>query len=245
MRWFIELSYDGGAYHGWQIQPGTSTVQGVLNEALSRILRTPIETLGAGRTDTGVNAEQMYAHFDTHVAIDSDQLAFRLNRLLPADIAIKRILRVADDAHARFDATSRTYHYFVCHAKAPFRRHYAYRVPFALDYALMNQAARILLQVDDFTSFSKLHTQTATNRCRVVQAEWVEAEPDLWCFEICADRFLRNMVRAIVGTLIDVGRGRLSLEEFSNVIAQKDRCAAADSVPPHALFLYSITYPYL
>lgn len=246
MRYFIYLSYDGHAYHGWQIQPNADTVQERLNKALSTLMRRNIETMGAGRTDAGVNASMMVAHFDHETDMsraELDQLRYRLNRILPPDIAIQRIVPVAEEAHARFSAISRTYHYYVYTAKSPFRRHYAMRLPYAVDFAAMNHAAQMLLTTDDFTSFSKLHTDVKTNICRVTHTHWEEVEPDLWRFTITADRFLRNMVRAVVGTLLDVGRGRLSEQDMADIIAQKNRCAAGDSVIGEALFLADISYP--
>lgn len=243
MRYFAYFSYSGLHYHGWQIQPNANSVQEELNRALSTLLREPILTTGAGRTDAGVSARLMVAHFDTTAAFDPAQLAYKLNRLLPADIAVTRIRPVAPTAHARFDATSRTYHYFVYKAKDPFRSTFAARFDYPIDFQKMNAAAQILLDERDFTSFSKTHTDVKTNICHVTHARWEEVEPGLWRFEITADRFLRNMVRAVVGTLIDVGRGRLSVDDFRTVIHQKDRCAAAESVPANALFLVGITYP--
>lgn len=246
MRYFIYLSYDGRSYHGWQIQPNADSVQERLNKSLSTLLRSEIEVTGAGRTDAGVNASMMIAHFDYGVRMtttDLEQLTYKLNRILPPDIAIQRIVPVADDAHARFSATSRTYHYYVYTAKCPFRRHYAMRLPYTVDFDTMNRAAEILLKTTDFTSFSKLHTDAKTNNCHVTRAIWEETESGLWRFTITADRFLRNMVRAVVGTLLDVGRGRLSLDDMVRIIQQKDRCAAGDSVMGEALFLADIQYP--
>lgn len=247
MRYFITLSYDGAAYHGWQVQPNAVTVQQRLNECLSTLLRTPVETVGAGRTDAGVNAHCMVAHFDYECAepekeLDGAQLTFKLNRILPRDIAVQRVERVRDDAHARFDAKSRTYHYWVYIRKTPFLRHYATQLHFPVDFDRMNEAAEVLLHTSDFTSFSKLHTDVKTNICRVSRARWTTEDGNLWMFEITADRFLRNMVRSVVGTLLDVGRGRLSLDEFKQVIERKDRCAAGESMPGHALSLVDITY---
>lgn len=242
MRYFIYLSYDGTNYHGWQIQPNAISVQQCLNESLSTLLRQNIEVTGAGRTDAGVHAHLMVAHFDTEAEVDTDWLVFKLNRLLPPDISVSNIVRVRDHAHARFDAKARTYHYWVYTKKNPFRRAYAARITFPLDFEKMNQAAALLLDVSDFTSFSKLHTDTKTNICRVTHAEWTQVEDDLWRFEITADRFLRNMVRAVVGTLVEVGRGRLSLDDFKDVIASKNRCAAGDSMPGNALSLVDIRY---
>lgn len=241
MRYFIYLSYDGARYHGWQIQPNGISVQEVLGKALSTLLHEPIEVTGAGRTDAGVNASLMVAHFDTTQEVN-EQLAYRLNKFLPQDLAISNIRKVKDDAHARFSATSRTYHYYVITAKSPFEP-YAYRFPQPLDFEKMNEAANTLFDYIDFTSFSKLHTDVKTNNCRIMHAEWTQVSPIKWQFTIKADRFLRNMVRAIVGTLLDVGRGVLTIEQFREIIEKKDRCSAGMSVPGHALFLADITYP--
>ena len=242
MRYFIYLSYDGSNYHGWQIQPNASSVQERLNVALSTLLRTTIEVTGAGRTDAGVHARLMVAHFDVEHEIDGDWLTAKLNRFLPQDIAVHKIVRVKDEAHARFDAKSRTYYYWIYTEKNPFLRYYATRITYPLDFDKMNQAAAILKDVQDFTSFSKLHTDTKTNICHITHAQWVKLDDNFWRFEITADRFLRNMVRAIVGTLIQVGRGALSLEEFKEVIACKDRCAAGDSMPGNSLSLVDVVY---
>ncbi len=250
MRYFINLSYDGKNYHGWQIQPGAISVQEVLNKALSTLLREQIEVVGAGRTDAGVNASMMIAHFDGPPTpeggekkdIDLVQLRYRLNKLLPQDIAIHDIYPVADDAHARFSATSRTYHYYVTTEKSPFEP-YAYRFPQPLDFDKMNEACKVLFDYIDFTSFSKLHTDVKTNNCKIMEAKWEQVSPIKWQFTITADRFLRNMVRAIVGTLLDVGRGAITIDDFRKIIEKKDRCSAGTSVPGNALFLSNITYP--
>lgn len=242
-RYFVFFSYDGTAYHGWQVQPNADSVQERLNKSLSTLLREPIETVGAGRTDAGVHAAAMAAHFDCKRILDGEWLTDKLNRILPQDIAVDRVVPVRPDAHARFDALLRTYHYFVYTRKQPFRRHFATRLHFTPDFELMNQAAERLLHVSDFTSFSKLHTDVKTNICHVTAAKWEEIEPGLWRFEITADRFLRNMVRAVVGTLLEVGRGRMTLQDFEGVVAQKNRCAAGDSVPGNALFLVDVVYP--
>ena len=242
MRFFIYFSYDGARYHGWQIQPNGISVQEVLGKALSTLLREPIEVTGAGRTDAGVNASMMVAHFDCQQTTDNGQLAYRLNKLLPSDIAVQKIVPVTPDAHARFSATSRTYHYYIITAKTPFEP-YAYRFPQPLDFDKMNEAAQTLFDYTDFTSFSKLHTDVKTNNCRIMFAQWEQVSPIKWQFTITADRFLRNMVRAIVGTLLDVGRGVLTIEQFREIIEKKDRCSAGTSVPGNALFLADITYP--
>lgn len=243
MRYFIYLSYDGTAYHGWQVQPNAVSVQQKLNECLAKLLRGKnTDVTGAGRTDAGVHAHMMVAHFDIDEELDGAWLTDKLNRILPQDIAVSKVLRVNDQAHARFDAKARTYHYWIYTKKDPFNRQYATRITFPLDFNKMNEAAACLLTVSDFTSFSKLHTDVKTNICKVTHAEWTNVEGDVWQFEITADRFLRNMVRAVVGTLIEVGRGRLSLEDFKAVVAQKNRCAAGDSMPGNALSLVDIRY---
>lgn len=246
MRYFIHFSYDGTHYCGWQIQPHAVSVQETLQRGLSTLLRREVEVVGAGRTDTGVHARRMVAHFDMpseSVPLDGPQLVYKLNKLLPPDIAIWRVEPVADGLHARFSATSRTYHYFIHTRKSPFLRAYSWHMYGELDFPRMNEAARVLLDYRDFTSFSKLHTDTKTNDCLVTEARWDEVEPGAWRFTITANRFLRNMVRAIVGTLVEVGRGKLSVEGFRQVIEARDRCRAGESVPGHALFLVDVTYP--
>lgn len=242
MRYFITLSYDGTNYHGWQVQPGADSVQARLNDALSKLLGGNVECVGAGRTDAGVHASMMVAHFDTERELDCEQFAFRMNRIVPRDIAVQKVEKVGDEMHARFSATSRTYNYYVYTRKNPYRRHYAVQLHFEPDYAAMNDAASVLLETEDFTSFSKVNNDQKTNICNVTRAEWVQVEDDLWRFEITANRFLRNMVRAVVGTLLEVGRGKMSKEEFCRVISQKDRCSAGESVPGNALFLVDIKY---
>ena len=242
MRFFITLSFDGTNYHGWQIQPNSDSVQQRLQEALSTLLRQPIEVVGAGRTDTGVHARMMVAHFDWEELIDGKQLAYKLNKFLPQDIAVQEVRLVDEEMHARFSATSRTYHYFIHMRKDPFLQAYSWQVPFKLDFEKMNEAAKVLLEYKDFTSFSKVNTDTKTNLCDVKEAFWEEIAPDRWRFTITANRFLRNMVRAIVGTLVEVGRGRLRLEDVRRIIETKDRCSAGESVPAKGLFLVDIKY---
>lgn len=242
MRFFITLSFDGTNYHGWQIQPNSDSVQQRLQEALSTLLRQPIEVVGAGRTDTGVHARMMVAHFDWEEPIDGKQLAYKLNKFLPQDIAVQEVRLVDEEKHARFSATSRTYHYFIHMRKDPFQQAYSWQVPFKLDFEKMNEAAKVLLEYKDFTSFSKVNTDTKTNLCDVKEAFWEEIAPDRWRFTITANRFLRNMVRAIVGTLVEVGRGRLRLEDVRRIIEAKDRCSAGESVPAKGLFLVDIKY---
>ncbi len=255
MRYFIELSYDGTAYCGWQVQPNGESVQGTLQRALSLLLREEVTVTGAGRTDAGVHAAIMVAHFDIYAPLPTpparkggekqtacDYLVYRLNGVLPHDIAILRIYPVADDMHARFSARARTYYYYVHTRKSPFLRDRSWRLAKAPDFDAMNRAAAILLSYEDFTSFSKVNTDTKTNICHVRAARWVQLSDYEWRFEIIADRFLRNMVRAIVGTLMEVGRGQLTLEGFRQVIERKDRSAAGDSVPARGLFLQNVEY---
>ncbi len=242
-RYFIYFSYDGAAYHGWQVQPNAVTVQQVLEEALGKIMRTPVPLTGAGRTDSGVNAALMVAHADFECEVDTKHLVYKLNRILPPDIAVNDIRRVKDSAHARFDAVSRRYSYRVVTAKSPFLRRYSCRVAADIDFQAMNSAAELLYEYTDFTSFSKLHTDVKTNNCKVTYAAWRNVGENEWVFEIEADRFLRNMVRAIVGTLLLVGRGKLSLDGFRNVIEQKERGVAGDSAMGEALFLVGVEYP--
>ena len=242
MRYFIYLAYDGTNYHGWQIQPNGASVQETLMKALSTFLRRDIEIVGAGRTDAGVHAKLMIAHFDFEEELDCKAVTDKLNRLLPPDISVFEVRKVRLDAHARFDATYRTYKYYVTTRKDPFNRHYAWRLFNELDFAKMNEAAKILFEYIDFTSFSKLHTDVKTNNCRIIHAEWTQRSEYEWVFTIQADRFLRNMVRAVVGTLVEVGRGKMTLEDFRKVIEKKDRCSAGNSVPGHALFLVDVGY---
>ena len=242
-RYFIYFSYDGAAYHGWQVQPNAVTVQQVLEEALAKLVRQPVPLMGAGRTDAGVNAACMVAHGDFPAEVDCAQLVYKLNRILPPDIAVSDVRRVRDDAHARFDAISRRYNYRVVTAKSPFARRYACRVMPDVDFEAMNRAAEILYEYTDFTSFSKLHTDVKTNNCKVTHAAWRRVGEHEWVFEIEADRFLRNMVRAIVGTLLLVGRGKLDIDGFRAVIENKARGEAGDSAPGEALFLVNVEYP--
>lgn len=245
-RYFMHLAYRGASFHGWQSQPNATSVQETIEAALSKILRRPISITGAGRTDAGVNARRMVAHFDATEIADRGRVIAGLNSLLGKDIAIYDIVKVADDAHARFDATSRTYHYYVTSEKSPFFYPLSWKAPGSLDYEAMNRAAKLLLTTDDFTSFSKLHTDTKTNICDVTRAEWLPiGDGEGHVFVITADRFLRNMVRAVVGTLVDVGRGKLSEDGFRRIIDAKDRCAAGTSMPAEALFLWDVEYPYV
>lgn len=245
MRYFLKLAYNGANYHGWQSQPNAVSVQECIEKALSMVLRMPIAITGAGRTDAGVNAAVMYAHFEVEQPIaDTATLVMRLNSILGKDIAIYDVIPVHDEAHARFDATARTYKYFVHTEKSPFLYPFSWKATSKLDFQKMNEAAELLKNYTDFTSFSKLHTDVATNNCKITHARW-EQEGDQWVFTITADRFLRNMVRAIVGTLVDVGRGKLTIEQFCDVIEKKDRCSAGTSMPGNALFLWKVEYPYI
>lgn len=242
-RYFIYLSYDGTNYHGWQIQPNGISVQEVLMKALSTFLRKPIEVVGAGRTDAGVHARLMVAHFDFDTELDCATVVDKLNRLLPPDVAVHRVRRVKSDAHARFDATYRTYKYYITTCKDPFSRAFSWRIFQTLDFEKMNEAAQTLFDYIDFTSFSKLHTDVKTNNCKMMYARWEQIGEHNWVFTIQADRFLRNMVRAVVGTLVEVGKGKLTVEGFRKVIEEKNRCSAGTSVPGNALFLVDVGYP--
>jgi tRNA pseudouridine38-40 synthase len=249
-RYFIELAYNGTNYHGWQTQPNAITVQELLDKALSTLLRIPIETVGAGRTDTGVHAKQLYAHLD--VAEDNqdrveDEVIIKergLNALLPYDIAVKRIIAVHADAHARFDATQRSYEYHIHFEKDPFLQNLSWQVRDIPNVGLMNKAATIIMEYTDFSAFSKSNTQVFTNNCKITRAEWIMDNGKL-TFHISADRFLRNMVRAIVGTLMEVGKGNIQPEEVRNIIESKNRSNAGTSVPACGLYLTEVKYPYI
>lgn len=243
MRYFIYLEFDGTAYCGWQIQPGAPSVQESLERSLFTFLREPVSVTGAGRTDAGVHAQLMVAHFDLAEERDCQWMKAKLNGILPPDIAVHRIVPVRPDAHARFDARRRTYLYYVSLDKSAFNRSYSWHMTNEPDFGLMNQAAMKLLDTVDFTSFSKLHTDTKTNNCHVTEARWQRLDDGRWVFRISADRFLRNMVRAIVGTLMQVGRHQITLDEFQQVIDSHDRCRAGDSAPALGLFLADIDYP--
>lgn len=238
----MTFSYDGTRYHGWQIQPNGDSVQERLQWALSTLLRENITVTGAGRTDAGVHARKMVAHFDRKNMVDCSQLAYKLNKILPCDIAVQRVEQVSDDMHARFSATSRTYHYYIHTEKNPFLRAYSCELHYPLDFMKMNVAARLLLEYEDFGAFCKSHADVKTTICHIMVAEWHIISDTSWYFEITANRFLRNMVRAVVGTLIDVGRGRLSIDEFRKVIEGKQRTEAGESMPANALFLEDIRY---
>ncbi|MCW2120177.1 tRNA pseudouridine(38-40) synthase TruA [Flavobacterium sp. 7A] len=244
MRYFIKLAYNGTPYHGWQYQPNAVSVQEILNNALSVILNTEINAMGAGRTDTGVHAREMFAHFDYEQTIDSQKLVHKLNSYLPKDIAIYDIISVANEAHCRFDATKRTYQYHINTVKDVFLDRQSWFLKQKLDIGLMNQASQILFNHINFQCFSKVNTDVNTFDCTIFEAEWQEKGSNL-VFTISANRFLRNMVRAIVGTMVNVGMNKISLEDFENIIKSKSRDKAGTSVPAHGLYLTKIVYPYL
>lgn len=267
-RYFMRLAYNGLPFHGWQRQPGVSTVQQSLEEAMATVLRLPeVAVTGAGRTDAGVSAARMVAHFDLPADLpvtgEAEAGVLRaLNSLLAPSIVVYKIWEVDSQAHARFDAVSRTYRYFAHTVRSPFTGGMSWLAPANLDFEAMNRAAALLLETEDFTSFSKLHTDVKTNICHVTHAAWrsqgggdcececeglanaTTTKPTLWVFEITADRFLRNMVRAVVGTLVEVGRGKMTIDGFRDVIERRDRCAAGTSMPAGPLFLHDIKYPY-
>lgn len=251
-RWFMRLSYRGADFCGWQRQPSSPSVQQTLEESLQTILRRPVPVTGAGRTDTGVNARVMWVHFDARIGeFEPPALIKALNQLCGRNIAVAELRKVHSDAHARFDAVSRTYRYIVLFEKNPFLSGLAWRCFSRLDMEAMNRAASLLPAVSDFTSFAKLHSDAKTNLCNVTEARWNTLTDDgeiRWpvdgiVFTVTADRFLRNMVRAIVGTLVDVGRGKLTLPRFVEIIEAKDRCAAGQSMPAEALYLWDVRYP--
>jgi tRNA pseudouridine38-40 synthase len=243
-RYFIFISYKGTSYHGWQIQPNSITVQKILDDALSVILRENITTTGAGRTDTGVHAMIFCAHFDSISPdlISIGNVVYRLNRYLPKDISVSSIIKVIPEANARFSAISRTYKYFISRIKDPFFDNSSWFLHGSLNAETMNEACQVLLKHSDFTSFSKLDSGAKTNFCKIYYAAWEETENRL-VFTIKADRFLRNMVRAIVGTMVDLGFNKLTVKEFDNIILAKDRCRAGKSAPAKGLFLTDIQYP--
>lgn len=246
MRYFVRFAYNGTDFHGSQTQPNGITVQETMEKAFSLVLRVPVALTFAGRTDAGVHATQMYAHFDLSSAVSTCRLSHRLNSLLPDSIAIDEIFPVADDAHARFSATSRRYEYRITTVKDPFAVHAMAHVAPGLDYDAMNEAAKILLGRHDFASFCKVHTDVKTTFCTVTRAEWaVSNDGRQAVFTIAADRFLRNMVRAVVGTLFEVGRHKISLDQFRDIISQHNRCAAGQSAPAEGLYLVEVQYPFL
>ncbi|MCD4773833.1 MAG: tRNA pseudouridine(38-40) synthase TruA [Bacteroidales bacterium] len=244
-RYFIKLAYKGTNYHGWQLQDNTPTVQLAINNALSTILRKEVNITGCGRTDTGVHASNFYAHFDLEKKINTDdlkKLTYKLNNFLSKDIVIFEIFAVHPEAHARFDANSRTYQYFISKRKNPFTHDISYYLFGNIDIELMNKGAKILFDYSDFTSFSKSNTQVKTNICKIIKAEWSKKEDQI-IFTISADRFLRNMVRAIVGTLINLGLNKINLDDIKEIIESKNRSNAGYSVPAKGLFLTEVKYP--
>jgi tRNA pseudouridine38-40 synthase len=241
-RYQMQLSYKGTRYFGWQRQPNAISVQEEIEKALSTILREEIAVVGAGRTDTGVHASFYVLHFDCNAEISEvTDLAYHLNRFLPGDIAIQKIVKANPEFHARFSAISRTYKYYISTLKDPFTTDTSYQFTVPLDIEKMNDAAKMLFEFTDFTSFAKLHTDVKTNNCKIFQAEWTKENNQL-IFTIKADRFLRNMVRAIVGTLLEVGKGKITVDDFRKIIDTKNRCAAGTSAPPQGLFLVDIGY---
>ena len=244
MRYFIKLAYNGTNYHGWQVQPNASSVQETLNKALSIILNEEINIMGAGRTDTGVHAKEMFAHFDYAPTLEIDSVLHKLNSYLPKDIVIYDIIPVHNEAHARFDAKKRTYNYYITSVKDVFSQEECWYYHQNLDVELMNQAAKILLNHTDFQCFSKVNTDVNTFNCIISEAYWTQVNNQL-IFTISAYRFLRNMVRAIVGTLINVGLHKITLSEFNSIIENKNRNEAGFSVPAQGLFLTKIDYDYL
>ena len=248
-RYFIELSYDGTNYHGWQIQPNAMSVQEVLNKSLAVVFREPIETTGCGRTDTGVHARKFFAHFDAEKSIDhspwtidrSENIVKSVNGILPKDIAIKKIFSVAEKAHARFDATLRSYEYHIHFNKDPFKTGYSWEMRDRPDIELMNKAAAIIMEHTDFSCFSKSNTQVKTNICKITRAEWIPGDDGI-VFHISADRFLRNMVRAIVGTMVMVGKEEIKPEDVRAIIESKNRSKAGTSVPACGLYLAEVRY---
>ena len=241
-RFFIEIKYDGTNYHGWQIQDNANSVQAEINKAISTILQEKIEVVGAGRTDTGVHAQQLFAHFDIVNEFNIEKTIFKINKFLPDDISCTAITRVDNEAHARFAATARTYEYWVIPNKNPFLQNKAYYSPYSLNLDLMNEAAKQLLNYTDFSCFSKSNTDTFTNDCDITFAQW-EQKNDYIVFTITANRFLRNMVRAIVGTLLEIGQERLTISELDSIIKSKNRSNAGTSAPAHGLYLTEVKYP--
>ncbi len=245
-RYFVEIAYDGSEFHGWQYQPNGYSVQQAIQECLSKIMRNQkIGVVGCGRTDAGVHAQQFYFHFDLEETHSSQELVYKLNRMLPRSVAVYDCLEVEPDAHARFDAVSRTYSYFIETVKSPFYDRFAFLYQLDLDIELMNKACSFLFDYTDFTSFSKLHTDTFTNDCEIMYAKWSkDSESGRIVFSIKANRFLRNMVRAIVGTMLEIGSGKLPAEAIKETIESKDRGAAGRSVEACGLHLVGVEYPY-
>lgn len=244
-RFFLEIAYDGTDFHGWQIQLNAHTVQEEIHKALTPLLPgNTIETIGCGRTDTGVHARQFYLHLDIDDSTDTTELVYKLNRILPPSISVYRLVKVHADAHARFDAVSRTYKYYFHTQKDPFLQDKSTFLFAQVDMECMNIAGELMKKFIDFTSFSKVNTDTKTNDCKVTEAYW-ETKGHQLIFTITADRFLRNMVRATVGTMLQVGKGKISTEQFCEIIEKKDRGEAGESVPACGLYLQKVVYPYI
>ncbi|WP_413997815.1 tRNA pseudouridine(38-40) synthase TruA [Flavobacterium sp. W1B] len=244
MRYFIKLAYNGTHYHGWQYQPNASSVQETMNKAVSTLLHSEINLMGAGRTDTGVHAKKMYAHFDFETPFDISKTVHKLNSFLPKDIVVFDIIPVSDEAHARFDATKRTYEYHINTFKDAFSQEQSWYFHQKLDIDLMNEAAQLLFKHTDFQCFSKVNTDVNTFDCTIFEAYWKQENNKL-IFTISANRFLRNMVRAIVGTLVNIGTNKITLDDFNTIIESKNRDKAGFSVPAHGLYLTEIDYDYL
>lgn len=246
-RFFLTLSYNGGSYNGWQVQENTpNTIQQVLEEKLSMLLKEQISLTGCGRTDTGVNARNFVAHFNSSCSdliSNRNHWIYKFNTVLPPTISIQNIQAVKENAHARYDATQRVYYYYLSRKKNPFRDAFTWYVYGDLDFDLMNEAAKVLLSYSDFSSFSKSNTQVKTNQCKITEAVWAPCGPDEWRFTIKADRFLRGMVRAIVGTLVMVGKNKITIDDLKKIIEARDRKAAGNNAPANALFLSGIKYP--
>lgn len=241
-RYFIEVAYLGTCYNGFQIQPNAPTIQGELQKALRTILRKEIMLTGSSRTDAGVHAWQNFLHFDESAAFDITKCCYSLNAILPHDICVKRIFRVENTQHARFDAVSREYKYFITRSKDPFHFYTAYKYNYDLDIDALNKAATLLMGYTDFSTFSKLHTQVHTNNCQLYLSEW-KTENDFLVYNVCANRFLRGMVRALTGTMLKVGRGIISINDFKEITESRD-CSKADfSTPAKGLFLAGVKYP--
>ena len=241
MKYFLEIAYKGTNYHGWQVQKNAHTVQQELNSCLERLFQQPVETVASGRTDTGVHAQQQFVHLDLNTELNPD-LLFKINCILPHDIAVKNYFRVKRDAHARFDTLSRSYEYRICRVKNPFALELAWNLTRDLDIGKMKAATKILFDFDDFQSFSKVHTDVEHFLCKIMYAEWVE-EGDYLIFKIESNRFLRGMVRTIVGTLVDIGKGKITAKDFKEILEKKDRKFAGAIVPAEGLYLSRIKYP--
>ncbi len=244
MRYFIQLAYNGKLYHGWQKQPNAHSIQGELENKLAILLKAPTEIIGCGRTDTGVHAKDYYAHFESEIELDTAALVYKLNGILPKDIVVHTVFPVAADLHTRFDAKLREYEYWIATKPTPFYNELSFLYTKELDVLAMNEAAALLLSYTDFECFSKVHTDVKTFNCNISFAKWEWKEKEQLVFTIRADRFLRNMVRAIVGTLLEIGKGKLNLTDFQKILESKNRSEAGASVPAHGLFLTKVEYAF-